>query len=1304
MVAVVDFGINSIYLNDKVRERIYCPNGICWTNNGTIIGTPTYPIGLLNSTNATHGTQVAQVIAASGMSSNNGIAQGVTLLDALTVYYNATLSEHAYIIYRNGSASFAESLDWSVTHGADIASISIGPSGECNAYPASKTLNLILNEAVDQGVLVVSAAGNESFLTGFIGNLAFLNNRTYRTVGDPSCAYNIITVGGIDDRVDPISMYNHSSRGPANSTGPVNPDMPILKPEIVAPATEIVVLYNSTHLARATGTSVAAPQVSAVAALMLETNPNLTPTEVKTLLLLGANWTATIPCTSHQFEQNNTNDCSFARQPSDLNEANNSTSLSILNNVGFGILDAVKSLRYVQSSSHMISDHISTNSTKKYEFNVTNTTEPVKVILSWLVHPHGNIRDQIGSTTPAPFTNLDFVLECGQQKVHANSSHQINEFAVFVPSQTGKCVITVTSPLQNVTSSTQNYTLVSTYELGPFIPTQNIVNKTTPTGTTLTITLPEPTEHTDAVIGLMTYPDNRIKFNTQENTIGNGTRYYDEYISGDGIIIHHETEILDKTFTYTRDHYCYETIVLVGNLDTIPKNHTTALWLEFGRDSKPKRCDNAPDISFDGKLLLNKEVYVQFNDTEGQTPFYHISGTKSIVPIPKCTDTNFNSTHNTLKRGTEICYGKNGTDTIIVSKILAIFGVTDIKQITIHDSVPFHLTGTIDLHTAHNKIRIDTHYEDTGTIYHINDQADITIYRDTEIVGKKFTNDPIDVYCYVGDLLVNHTVQQTRTLEINFRQSSDQTRCDTAPVITFDDKLDLSKEIYVRFVGTHDHVPFYMNGTSNIAIPKCTDTNFDDTTNTLIGNTEICYGEDGDDTVLVSKILAVFGVMTKTPISSNGTIDSVMTIPPNDLPNNTLFMRIVFVPGDNGTIEIDGAEYNKKGKIIKNGTRFTDSHTYSIGDVYITRTDIINVDTSAFVHKDGIYCYTSVFTRVPQDRLDITIPLNESAAMGFQFAKDPNEKYPVGDVYYSCADIPDISFSGKILLDREIRVQLDDVVGRDPFYYVNGTDTVVPIPKCTAANFDNTTQTLKGNTSACYGKYDNNIIIITKMMNIFGTTTEKLVAPKVSSVPDLFNPNDPLQIVQDYTNATLSYQTFSITPRGQTADINVYGDKRFTNAPNALRLGDVYIQYRTKVMVGTDIFDINQGTSCVDVGFTHVIDMPYSATKGLSAMGFNFTNAPNMPLCTIDLASYNGTLVTDKEMYITLYQNATAQDISPYYSSPREGDSTTKSIPMCVSGTNLYNTQTLMTGADMCYGTYQNDIIIITKKFGVYGN
>ena len=265
-------------------------------------------------------------------------------------------------------------------------------------------------------------------------------------------------------------MYDKSGRGPASHRVD-GVTYPILKPEIVAPAIVQIPQYVANGAtALASGTSFAAPAVTAVAALVLQER-DMEPAAVKAVILLGANWTGPVPCTSVQYEQNNATDsCSHGRQPGNFTEANNSDSLEIVNNVGFGILNAVKTLDYVSQASgrHLVEDSLKSDvDINGYRFEVADAGggDPVKIILSWTTDPFYeglNSRSKVSY-----FADLGFTVDCpGMETISAQSAYQANEFAVFVPAETGTCTVAVTgSGIDTPRRSQQDYAIASTLPL-----------------------------------------------------------------------------------------------------------------------------------------------------------------------------------------------------------------------------------------------------------------------------------------------------------------------------------------------------------------------------------------------------------------------------------------------------------------------------------------------------------------------------------------------------------------------------------------------------------------------------------------------------------------------------------------------------------------------------------------------------------------------------------------------------------------------------------------------------------------------
>ncbi|MGB5108146.1 MAG: S8 family serine peptidase [Candidatus Zixiibacteriota bacterium] len=123
------------------------------------------------------------------------------------------------------------------------------------------------------GCVVIFACGNEGPNTSSIRNPA---NRI-------SSEINTFSVGATDTLG--LAVSGSSSRGPSDCDGVT------IKPEVVAPGSEIwttVPVGPEENYGRRSGTSFAAPHVSGAVALLRQYNPNATVEEIKTALLNSA--------------------------------------------------------------------------------------------------------------------------------------------------------------------------------------------------------------------------------------------------------------------------------------------------------------------------------------------------------------------------------------------------------------------------------------------------------------------------------------------------------------------------------------------------------------------------------------------------------------------------------------------------------------------------------------------------------------------------------------------------------------------------------------------------------------------------------------------------------------------------------------------------------------------------------------------------------------------------------------------------------------------------------------------------------
>ncbi|BCU82565.1 serine protease AprX [Polycladomyces abyssicola] len=190
------------------------------------------------------------------------------------------------VLDKMGSGSLStviEGIQWCIDHrdeyGIRVISLSLGSTSQ-HSYKDDPVCQAV-EEAWNHGITVVVAAGNEG--------------PEPRTIASPGIHPRVITVGATDDHstVDNSdnTIASFSSRGPTIDG--------IVKPDLVAPGSQITSLRvkrsyldkmspdrrvgdNYTSLS---GTSMATPIVAGVAALILTSDPALTPDQVKQQLL-----------------------------------------------------------------------------------------------------------------------------------------------------------------------------------------------------------------------------------------------------------------------------------------------------------------------------------------------------------------------------------------------------------------------------------------------------------------------------------------------------------------------------------------------------------------------------------------------------------------------------------------------------------------------------------------------------------------------------------------------------------------------------------------------------------------------------------------------------------------------------------------------------------------------------------------------------------------------------------------------------------------------------------------------------------
>ncbi len=249
-VAVIDTGIyphvdflfpknKIICFKDFVNEKIYP-----YDDNG-------------------HGTFVAGMIGSSGNTNKKyqGIAPNCNLISLKALDNNG----------ETGAFTILQAMQWvfdnKEKYNIKVVCMSFGASPLQSNDPLLKGAEKLWNN----GIVVVAAAGN--------------SGPESETIKSPGISSRIITVGALDDNRTEKDEYmeelftvaDFSSRGPAFN---------FYKPDCLASGVNIKGLKNNKNLfTKMSGTSVATPIVAGVCALICQKYPQITPNQLKYLLL-----------------------------------------------------------------------------------------------------------------------------------------------------------------------------------------------------------------------------------------------------------------------------------------------------------------------------------------------------------------------------------------------------------------------------------------------------------------------------------------------------------------------------------------------------------------------------------------------------------------------------------------------------------------------------------------------------------------------------------------------------------------------------------------------------------------------------------------------------------------------------------------------------------------------------------------------------------------------------------------------------------------------------------------------------------
>ncbi len=255
IVAVIDSGVD--YTHADLAGSMWDGTPVYpnpgWDTTGSGDDDPAPDTGIAEDD---HGSHVAGIVGAAG---NNGI--GTT-----GVCQRAELMALRAGSFASGLTTLdvIEAIAFAIDNGAAILNMSFG--GE---MPLDALFSAAIDDARSAGVLVVAAAGNDALDVDGPGTDGLDTTRFY------PCAFpqdNVVCVAA-SDQADERAVF--SNFGPASV-------------DAAAPGTNILSTSYADDFAVISGTSMATPQASGVAALIWAQNPAYGYREVRAALLEGA--------------------------------------------------------------------------------------------------------------------------------------------------------------------------------------------------------------------------------------------------------------------------------------------------------------------------------------------------------------------------------------------------------------------------------------------------------------------------------------------------------------------------------------------------------------------------------------------------------------------------------------------------------------------------------------------------------------------------------------------------------------------------------------------------------------------------------------------------------------------------------------------------------------------------------------------------------------------------------------------------------------------------------------------------------
>jgi len=214
------------------------------------------PTGTGDDCSLKHGTHVAGIAAAAG---DNGL--GVAGVCWGCEIMPIDILQDSYGGCSGIVTDLTEGITWAADHGADVINMSL----QYNDLSALETILLqnAVNYANDLGVVIVAATGNN--LSGGPGVVSY-----------PAKSEHTLAVGGIT-KANQVASEVFSTANWASNYGP--------EVDVVAPGDHILSTFPPTSYQYLSGTSMATPHVSGIAALIRSIAPDMQPQTVCQLIM-----------------------------------------------------------------------------------------------------------------------------------------------------------------------------------------------------------------------------------------------------------------------------------------------------------------------------------------------------------------------------------------------------------------------------------------------------------------------------------------------------------------------------------------------------------------------------------------------------------------------------------------------------------------------------------------------------------------------------------------------------------------------------------------------------------------------------------------------------------------------------------------------------------------------------------------------------------------------------------------------------------------------------------------------------------